>query len=139
MNFLFRVSSDNPHVDIVGANLYDRYIKQNALNLANGNESDGSTSSNSSSSSLPSSRIIPSGSVLHEQTVEHCYSMLVGTGVYKAGTEMNKKGPDGKVCVTSTVAACGGLFKLPCISSCESVDTATLYDNAAAVDAGPFE
>lgn len=88
---------DNPHVDIVGANLYDRYIKQNALNLANGNESDGSTSSTSSSSSLPSSRIIPSGSELNEQTVEHCYSMLVGTGVYKAGTEMNKKGPDGKI------------------------------------------
>nr|KAG5705605.1 hypothetical protein BaRGS_034803 [Batillaria attramentaria] len=87
---------DNPHVDIVGANLYDRYIKQNALNLANGNESDGSTSS-TDSSGLPSSRVIPANADLHDQTVEHCYSMLVGTGVYKAGTEMNKKGPDGKV------------------------------------------
>ncbi|XP_070192263.1 haloacid dehalogenase-like hydrolase domain-containing 5 isoform X1 [Littorina saxatilis] len=96
---------DNPHVDIVGANLYDRYIKQNALNLQNGNttstgdsadEDACSVSSVDSASSLPSSRIIPENAELHDQTVEHCLSMLVGTGVYKYGTEMNKKGPDGK-------------------------------------------
>jgi len=95
---------DNPHVDIVGANLYDRYIKQNALNVQNANTENDSgedacsthSDSDSLSSSLPSSRMIPEGMDLHDQTVEHCLSMLVGTGVYKQGTEVNKKGPDGK-------------------------------------------
>jgi len=41
--------------------------------------------------------VIPTGVELNDQTVEHCLSMLVGTGVYKHGTEVNKKGPDGKV------------------------------------------
>ncbi|GFR66325.1 cat eye syndrome critical region protein 5 [Elysia marginata] len=60
---------DNPSVDIVGANLYDRYIKNKD---PNGNEYE-----------LPFSRLIPQCAELHEQTVETCYSMLVGTGVYK--------------------------------------------------------
>ncbi|XP_005104991.1 haloacid dehalogenase-like hydrolase domain-containing 5 [Aplysia californica] len=60
---------DNPSVDIVGANLYDRYIKQKDTN---GNAFD-----------LPVSRLIPENEDLHEQTVESCHSMLVGTGVYK--------------------------------------------------------
>jgi len=62
---------DNPHVDIVGANLYDRYIKQKDTN-GNGNEFD-----------LPASRILPNNEHLHEQTVEACHGLLVGTGVYK--------------------------------------------------------
>ena len=97
-------NSDNPHVDIMGANLYDRYIKQNALNAQNGNSDEAgsasddasSTTSLDSSSSLPSSRLIPTGAELDEQTVEHCLSMLVGTGVYKHGTDLNQKGPDGQ-------------------------------------------
>uniref|UniRef100_A0A0B7B3I6 Haloacid dehalogenase-like hydrolase domain-containing 5 n=1 Tax=Arion vulgaris TaxID=1028688 RepID=A0A0B7B3I6_9EUPU len=60
---------DNPHVDIVGANLYNRYIKQKD---ANANAVD-----------VPGSRIIPDSAELSEQTVENCHSMLVGTGVYK--------------------------------------------------------
>jgi HAD superfamily hydrolase (TIGR01456 family) len=61
---------DNPSVDIVGANLYDRYIKQSKD--GNGNAFD-----------LPVSRIVPENEDLHEQTVESMHSMLVGTGVYK--------------------------------------------------------
>lgn len=60
---------DNPSVDIVGANLYDRFIKQKDKN---GNAYD-----------LPVSRLIPDTEHLHEQTVEFCHSLLVGTGVYK--------------------------------------------------------
>ncbi|RUS83265.1 hypothetical protein EGW08_008988 [Elysia chlorotica] len=59
---------DNPSVDIVGANLYDRYIKRQED--PNGYE-------------LPFSRLIPETDYLHKQTVEHCHSILVGTGVYK--------------------------------------------------------
>jgi len=99
---------DNPHVDIVGANLYDRYIKRNSISVnnnplinptseVNGNSSDDACSTSSlDSAELPSSRLIPEGVELHEQTVEDCLSMLVGTGVYKHGTEVNKKGPDGQ-------------------------------------------
>lgn len=60
---------DNPNVDIVGANLYDRFIKRKDSN-GNGLE-------------LPVSRLIPDSDELHEQTVESCHSLLVGTGVYK--------------------------------------------------------
>ncbi|CAG5123542.1 unnamed protein product, partial [Candidula unifasciata] len=68
---------DNPHVDIVGANLYDRYIKRK--------------DDNANSVDLPVSRIIPKSEELHEQTVENCHSLLVGTGVYKhkPGEELN--------------------------------------------------
>lgn len=91
-------------MDIVGANLYNRFIKRNSLNVLNGNmitKDDGITSTTSSTSNgaciLPSSRKIPQNAELSEQTVEDCLSMLVGTGVYKYGTEMNSKGPDGQV------------------------------------------
>ncbi|KAK6177275.1 hypothetical protein SNE40_015404 [Patella caerulea] len=67
---------DNPNVDIVGANLYDRYIRS-LSNHENGNSTD-----NDAVNSLPSSRLIPSNVELHEQTVERCHSVLVGTGVY---------------------------------------------------------
>ncbi|CAL1531709.1 unnamed protein product [Lymnaea stagnalis] len=60
---------DNPNVDIVGANLYDRYIKRK--------------DSNANSVDLPVSRLIPVSDELREQTVQDCHSMLVGTGVYK--------------------------------------------------------
>lgn len=105
---------DNPHVDIMGANLYDRYIKRNSIQV--GNSETMSTSSDSGHSDdgnngnpptptptietfpeVPSSRVIPSNAELHDQTVEHCLSMLVGTGVYKPGTEVNKTGKNGEI------------------------------------------
>ncbi|XP_076469277.1 haloacid dehalogenase-like hydrolase domain-containing 5 isoform X2 [Babylonia areolata] len=97
---------DNPHVDIMGANLYDRYIKQN-INIANSNDdtsnSSGDDAGRTSPSSrdplspLPSSRLIPSNLELHDQTVEHCLSLLVGTGVYQHGADLEPRGPDGQV------------------------------------------
>ncbi|KAK3733908.1 hypothetical protein RRG08_031847 [Elysia crispata] len=68
---------DNPSVDIVGANLYDRYIKRQ--------------DSNGNACELPFSRLIPQSDDLHEQTVEACHSMLVGTGVYKHQHEEDQK------------------------------------------------
>ncbi|KAL3851958.1 hypothetical protein ACJMK2_015648 [Sinanodonta woodiana] len=69
---------DNPNVDIVGANLYDRYLKDIWEHRDNGN---------TPVSSLPSSRTIPDESGLYEQTVRSMKSLLVGTGVYKHDTE----------------------------------------------------
>ncbi|XP_076447828.1 haloacid dehalogenase-like hydrolase domain-containing 5 isoform X2 [Babylonia areolata] len=100
---------DNPHVDIVGANLYDRFIKQQTFTTTNNNnimedsssnhsdDTCSTTSSTDSATSLPSSRLIPTTVKLNEQTVEHCLSMLVGTGVYKHGTDINRKATDGKI------------------------------------------
>ncbi|XP_013073010.2 haloacid dehalogenase-like hydrolase domain-containing 5 isoform X2 [Biomphalaria glabrata] len=68
---------DNPNVDIVGANLYDRFIKRK--------------DSNANSIDLPVSRLIPESDILNEQTVESCHSMLVGTGVYKFKPEDEMK------------------------------------------------
>ena len=72
--------SDNPHVDIVGANLYDRFIKNKD---GNGNASE-----------IPISRIISEGEHLHEQCAEEMHSILVGTGVYKHIPESEKSTSD---------------------------------------------
>lgn len=71
---------DNPHVDIVGANLYDRFIKNKD---GNGNASE-----------IPISRIISEGEHLHEQCAEEMHSILVGTGVYKHIPESDKSTSD---------------------------------------------
>lgn len=73
---------DNPQVDIVGANLYDRFLQQSWSNRLNGNGPD---------VLLPKSRIIPSEDILYEQTVTKMESLLVGTGVYKPELETNVK------------------------------------------------
>ena len=67
---------DNPNVDIVGCNLYERFLKDACINKRNGNRN------NSTCSSLPRSRSIPCEDILYEQTVTHVESLLVGTGVY---------------------------------------------------------
>lgn len=71
-------SRDNPNVDIVGANLYDRYLKRSWQNRDNGNMDE-----SSHNDTLPVSRSIPKGVNLYEQTVRSMESLLVGTGVFK--------------------------------------------------------
>ncbi|XP_021370280.1 haloacid dehalogenase-like hydrolase domain-containing 5 isoform X1 [Mizuhopecten yessoensis] len=73
---------DNPQVDIVGANLYDRFLKQNK----NGN--------GHIHKPLPRSRSIPCSEHLMEQTVLAMESLLVGTGVYNAEKESKKTDND---------------------------------------------
>ncbi|KAJ8301677.1 hypothetical protein KUTeg_020664, partial [Tegillarca granosa] len=70
---------DNPQVDIVGANLYDRFLRESYQNR-NRNRS-------SSPRRIPRSRSIPSEDGLFEQTVTRMESLLVGTGVYKHDTD----------------------------------------------------
>lgn len=77
---------DNPNVDIYGANLYDRYLQKVWSNKKNGNDSTKETHG------LPSSRHIPNNADLHEQTVERCHSLLVGTGVYQHRPEEHETG-----------------------------------------------
>ena len=82
MLFLY---SDNPNVDIVGANLYDRYLKKMWTNVENGNED---------SSDLPSCRTIPTSVSLRRQSVRSMESVLVGTGVFCPEKEKNKSEED---------------------------------------------
>jgi len=80
---------DNPNVDIVGANLYDRYLKRVWLNKDNGNAED-------ASDHLPvSRRISVSGNMcLSEQSVRSMESVLVGTGVYNPDKESSDSDDD---------------------------------------------
>lgn len=69
-------------MDIVGCNLYERFLRDSWINRRNGNRN------NSLSSSLPRSRSIPCEDILYEQTVTHMESLLVGTGVYDPTKEV---------------------------------------------------
>lgn len=82
--------SDTPEVDIVGSNLYQRYIDRLHEQTSNDNnnkvdESDKENKSSIIDSSLPESRNIPRGSNLTRQSAEKIISILVSTGVYKPG------------------------------------------------------
>ena len=68
---------DNANVDIVGANLYNRYLQKVWENRDNGNPID------DVNDELPACRRIPANTGLIEQTVRSMESILVGTGVYK--------------------------------------------------------
>eukprot|EP00914_Ancora_sagittata_P024176 GHVO01048127.1.p1 GENE.GHVO01048127.1~~GHVO01048127.1.p1 ORF type:complete len:142 (-),score=30.61 GHVO01048127.1:349-774(-) len=82
---------DTPEVDIVGSNLYQRYIdrlhERNSSNN-NNNQVDESDKENKVAiidSDLPQSRNIPRGTNLVKQSVEKIIPILVCTGVYKPG------------------------------------------------------
>ncbi|XP_052250337.1 haloacid dehalogenase-like hydrolase domain-containing 5 isoform X2 [Dreissena polymorpha] len=68
---------DNPDTDVLGANLYDRYLQRNWANEDNGN-TEGSTDHD-----LPECRTIPKDAKLYKHTCRKMESLLVGTGVYK--------------------------------------------------------
>ncbi|XP_052251772.1 haloacid dehalogenase-like hydrolase domain-containing 5 isoform X1 [Dreissena polymorpha] len=68
---------DNPDTDVLGANLYDRYLQRNWANEDNGN-TEGSTDHD-----LPECRTIPKDAKLYDLTCRTKESLLVGTGVYK--------------------------------------------------------
>lgn len=75
--FYFPPNRDNPNVDIVGANLYSRYLKQFwRTRDHNGNLDDVNNGDIPACRKLPRSRDIP------EHTVREMESILVGTGVY---------------------------------------------------------
>lgn len=85
-SFLF--CSDNPNVDIVGCNLYERFLKDSWSNRRNRNRNDSITRT------LPRSRSIPCEEALYEQTVTSMESLLVGTGVYNPEKETETRSED---------------------------------------------
>ena len=65
-------------MDIVGANLYNRYLQKVWKDRDSGKTEEATIS-------LPACRRIPKNVGLTEQTVREMESLLVGTGVYKQG------------------------------------------------------
>eukprot|EP00914_Ancora_sagittata_P000583 GHVO01001515.1.p2 GENE.GHVO01001515.1~~GHVO01001515.1.p2 ORF type:complete len:137 (+),score=21.24 GHVO01001515.1:833-1243(+) len=79
---------DSLDSDIVGCNLYQKYIDR-IVKRRNNNIDDHSEQKNSDDSynpSLQESRNIPIGTTVTEQTVSTCMGILVCTGVYKPET-----------------------------------------------------
>ena len=75
-------------MDIVGSNLYQRYVNR-LITRNNNNEADPSDKEAKLAElidpQLPGSRNIPTSAVFSKQTVEEVTSVLVCTGVYKPG------------------------------------------------------
>ena len=82
--FLYRDCLDS---DIVGCNLYQRYLDRKQRRNSNiESEWEESSSKDEFDSALPESRNIPEGTKITKQTVESCMGILVCTGVYKPET-----------------------------------------------------
>ena len=84
-------SRDTPDADIVGSNLYDRYIKR--LHARTGNQINGNMQAQETTNKdpdhdpeLPDSRNMPPGTKFHKQTVNDFMGLLVCTGAYKVQT-----------------------------------------------------
>jgi len=76
---------DTPEVDIVGANLYQRYINRLSTRLQNNVIDDDDKTGKSVElvdPELPESRNVPTGAKFVKQTVETCDGLLVCTGCY---------------------------------------------------------
>lgn len=83
---------DTPEVDIVGANLYQRYISRIRQRRIN---NDGSTKDpDLIDPELPDSRNIPAGANFSKQSIEEALPVLVCTGVYKQGQEQTLEGDE---------------------------------------------
>lgn len=80
---------DNPDVDVMGANLYDRYLQRVWSNPADSDDDDDIHKDH-----MPECRAIPKSPTLYKQTVRSMESVLVGTGVFKPGTNLGSKGPN---------------------------------------------
>ena len=85
--FLLDNYRDTPDADIVGSNLYDRYIKR--LHSRTGNQINGNVQREETSNKdpdhdpeLPDSRNMPPETKFHRQTVKDFMGLLVCTGMY---------------------------------------------------------
>ena len=88
-------------MDIVGSNLYQRYVDR--LRGSRGDSPDGDISSDENGnkeeldyfdSQLPASRNVPAGTRFERQTVEDVCSVLVCTGVYVPGVSPEQQGEE---------------------------------------------
>ena len=86
---LSSICRDTPEVDIVGSNLYQRYIKR-LISRRESNEPDENQNSKSVEDhdpQLPDSRNTPEGAIFNPQSVTECTGILVCTGCYNPSQE----------------------------------------------------
>lgn len=94
----FNISpSDNPEVDIVGCNLYQRYIDRlKKRRFRNSSLIEGEIRDSRYielyDDQLPACRNVPPGAKFFPQTVDTVKGLLVCTGVYKKGTKLEEIG-----------------------------------------------
>jgi len=95
------IIGDTPEVDIVGGNLYQRYIQRFHMRRSKGLIShDDNKNEEEFDPDLPESRNVPPGTVFMRQTVTECSGVLVCTGCYnpkensevERGDEKNYRG-----------------------------------------------
>ena len=89
---------DTPEVDIVGTNLYQRYVhrlmsRRNQM-IADNNNSSKKEDDAEYDPELPESRNCPPGTPFIKQSVEEAVPVLVCTGVYKKGSEPEGEGDE---------------------------------------------
>ncbi len=83
--------SDTPEVDVVGTNLYQRYLNRLHARRNNQSETTGDCKDvERVDPELPESRNIPPGAVLRKSTVGECFSVLVCTGVHRPGQQLGE-------------------------------------------------
>ena len=93
--YLFVFYRDTPEVDIVGGNLYQRYIRRRQTRVSNMEHDDGDCKTGESlDPELPQSRNMPPGTKLIKQSVSTIDTVLVETGVYKPGQAPEKEGDE---------------------------------------------
>lgn len=88
------IVGDTPEVDIVGGNLYQRYIRRLHTRRSNMESNKEREDMGEMDPELPQSRNMPHGTNLSKQTVSSIESILVTTGVYKPGQSPEKEGDE---------------------------------------------
>ena len=98
---VYSIFSDTPEVDIVGGNLYQRYIQRLHTRRTKGLiNHDDNKNEQELDPDLPESRNVPTGTVFMRQTIKECSGVLVCTGCYnprensevERGDEKNYRG-----------------------------------------------
>ncbi len=95
--WLHFISRDTPDVDIVGCNLYQRYIDRYHMRLEQNDIQTYDPDANNSEvydPELPASRQIPNSADWTKQSVERIESLLVCTGVYNPEINSDVEGDE---------------------------------------------
>jgi len=85
--------SDTPEVDIVGTNLYQRYVDRMSATRNQIENCDQDTDKDAEDAGLPACRDVTPTAGFHRQTVDTVVPILVRTGVYRGPASESKDRP----------------------------------------------
>ncbi len=118
--------SDSCEVDIVGGNLYQKYLNRLLDRRNNNKEPHPELCMDSIDPDLPSCRNIPEGIIMKKSTLEECFTILVSTGVYQPGQDVHKYMEEGKHCRTHRDFPSNPSLKQPSLT-CADVEEAIQF------------